>query len=70
MSSVGKIRLSGIAATLGGALAPVPVSETVSGAMLPVTVRAPARAPITVGVKVTVMVQLVFWASAVAQLLV
>src|SRR5579883_71230 len=70
MSSVGKNTLSGVAATLGGVLAPVPFSATVSGAVLPVTVRAPASTPTSVGVKVTLIMQLVCGASAAPQLLV
>ncbi len=64
-----KIRLSGVAATLGGALAPVPLRLTVSRAALLVTVRLPVSVPITVGVNVTVIAQLVFGATAAPQLL-
>src|SRR5258708_37947749 len=49
-SSVGKIRLSGVAVTSGAVAAPVPLKLTVCGAALLVTVTLPVSGPVTVGV--------------------
>ena len=72
MVCAAKVRLVGLSAADGPTATPVPVKLAVCGlpAALSVTVIVPVRVPATVGVNVTLIVQLALAASDVPQVLV